>query len=353
MSDFQSSNSASSPRPGSIYPLEPAIPHVPGVPHSFGVGVLMILVTMFAVLFAAMRSLDAHPGVFASVAFLFLCVALGQMLLFQGRQPRKASLWVGGVLGPIEAIVLVYIMLHLSRGFGRFSPLEVLLAIVLIAIVSILLGVLQGYCAGTLTAGIFLFLERRQPQAVAEIVPEIELEPAGDDDFTTLAMWLSDPSLLRHWRATYPTFPLDRDSLAARRAETAGAEPSRLMLKAVAQGDHRMLGYLELAGVDRATHVARLELPVIDPAAPQRGELSMRLLRAAIGRAGQLQVARLFARVPANQKPLVRCYRRAGFTWLSNTTASPTGGPTLYLMEIAVPQSHREEASPAAEVRSP
>ena len=72
----------------------------------FGVGVLMILMTAFAVLFAAMRTFGAPPEVFIVIAVLFLGVTLGQILLFQGKQPRKASVVAGAVIFPMGILAV-------------------------------------------------------------------------------------------------------------------------------------------------------------------------------------------------------------------------------------------------------
>ena len=85
-----------------LEPLECPASDVASVPRRFGMGVLLILVTAFAVLFAAMRTIGVPPGLFVLVAVLFLGVTLGQILLFKGKRPREASLLVGGILFPLE-----------------------------------------------------------------------------------------------------------------------------------------------------------------------------------------------------------------------------------------------------------
>ena len=119
-----------------------------GVPHRFGMGILLLMTTMFAVLFAALQLLGARTAVFIVVAVMFTGVGLGQMLLYGGRYPRAASIWVGAALFPIEVIGL---WIH----FG--SPAEGFAALL---IVSPLLGAGFGYLAGGLTAGVFFLLEK-------------------------------------------------------------------------------------------------------------------------------------------------------------------------------------------------
>ncbi len=127
-----------------------------GVPRRFGMAVLMLLMTMYAVLFATMTLLDANPPIFIVVAILFTGVGLGQMLLFEGKYPRAASVWVGGCLFPLEilgALLIVVFFVPAVRG-------DVVPWLLILLILSPALGAGFGYLAGGLTAGVFLLIER-------------------------------------------------------------------------------------------------------------------------------------------------------------------------------------------------
>jgi hypothetical protein len=128
-----------------------------GVPRRFGMAILMMLVTMFAVLFAAMESLGARPIVFIPTAILFAGVALGQMLLFGGKYPRAASVWVGACLFPVEILAVLLCAIFFPSLVSTFSDTVPLL--VLLLFLSIPLGAGLGYLAGGLTASAFLFIE--------------------------------------------------------------------------------------------------------------------------------------------------------------------------------------------------
>ncbi len=54
--------------------------------------------TMFAVLFAVLRSLNVPAREFAYIALFFLGVGAGQALLFHGQRPRRASIVTGIVM---------------------------------------------------------------------------------------------------------------------------------------------------------------------------------------------------------------------------------------------------------------
>jgi len=140
-----------------------------GVPHRFGMGILMLMMTMFAVLFAAMQLLGARPEVFIVVAVLFAGVGLGQMLLYGGKYPRAASIWVGAGLFPVE---MVGVLIHMGAREE----------IICLLVGSPLLGAGFGYLAGGLTAGVFLLLEKhaKRLQPGPEKGPKGEAGEAGE-----------------------------------------------------------------------------------------------------------------------------------------------------------------------------
>jgi hypothetical protein len=142
-----------------------------GVPRRFSVGELMLVVSFFAVLFAVMRSLDFHPAVFAVVGLFFVVVAVGQAVLFGGKDPRRASVRVGAVLAAI-AIVLLSLFPFAMRLLGRFpSFIELLVWFVTFTAAlaaGVPLGGLAGYLAGALLAGVFLILRMVRPPREGE-----------------------------------------------------------------------------------------------------------------------------------------------------------------------------------------
>jgi MFS family permease len=123
-----------------------------GLPRRFGLGVLMLLVTLAAVLFSALRSLGACPEVFAVISTMFAAVAVGQIFLFRGRYPRAASIWVGGCFFPLQVVALV---IWLSLAYGP-API---FAVAVMLLVSIPLGAGFGYLSGGLVGGVFLILD--------------------------------------------------------------------------------------------------------------------------------------------------------------------------------------------------
>jgi len=132
-----------------------------GVPRRFGVFLLMLMVTLYAILFSFLRTLHASNTIFALLAVLFTGIGIGQAVLFGGRYPRAASIWIGAVMAPIEIIIYCC----LENDFGRLSGSEFVAAAIVLVIAGIPLGAIFGYLFGTLTAGGFFLVdwyEKRQ-----------------------------------------------------------------------------------------------------------------------------------------------------------------------------------------------
>ena len=139
-----------------------------GVPRRFGVSVMLVITTMYAVLFAVLQKTPA--GFFVTVALFFTVVGLAQAVLFKGRNPRKASIVTGTVLGglfifvrnAIEIVRLFQLLSHLGPLTSPviFRQFVILLVMTLCGVV---FGALLGYLAGGLIAAVFLFLNKVQP----------------------------------------------------------------------------------------------------------------------------------------------------------------------------------------------
>ncbi len=132
-----------------------------GVPRRFGVFLMMLMVTLYAILFSFLRTLHASNTIFALLAVLFTGIGIGQAVLFGGRYPRAASIWIGAVMAPIEIIIYCCLENH----FGQLSGSEFVAAAIVLVIAGIPLGAIFGYLFGTLTAGGFYLVdwyEKRQ-----------------------------------------------------------------------------------------------------------------------------------------------------------------------------------------------
>jgi hypothetical protein len=89
---------------------EPDVPSLPstwnallrinaaGVPRQFGVGTALLIMTMFAILFAVLQMLRVSAGDFAIISLFFFGVGVGQALFFHGQRPMLASIVMGVVM---------------------------------------------------------------------------------------------------------------------------------------------------------------------------------------------------------------------------------------------------------------
>ena len=128
-------------------PVPQVIVREAGVPRQFGVGTLLIITTMYAVLFAVLRVCGASPTDYAVVGLFFFAVGLGQMFLFKGQQPRRASMIAG-----VGFVVIGIILLRLLGGLITID-MESLWA-------GAFYGMTCGYLAGALIAGVFLVIDK-------------------------------------------------------------------------------------------------------------------------------------------------------------------------------------------------
>jgi hypothetical protein len=120
-------------------------------PVQFGIGTLLVITTMYAVLFASLRVLHAPPSVFVVIALLFTVVGLGQTFLYKGQRPRRASMIAGACF-----FVGLYVIYRVAFGdeylyhfFAPFDPVE-----------GAFFGAIYGYVAGLLISGAFLVVDK-------------------------------------------------------------------------------------------------------------------------------------------------------------------------------------------------
>jgi len=118
-----------------------------GVPRQFGVGILLVITAMYAVLFAVLRAMDAPPSVYTMVGLFVFAIGLGQMLLFKGQRPRRASM-----IARLGFVVSASILHWIFEGFETIDLVWLLNGAVY--------GVVCGYVAGVLIASVFLLIDK-------------------------------------------------------------------------------------------------------------------------------------------------------------------------------------------------
>lgn len=150
-----------------------------GVARRFSMGMLLALTTTYAILLGLMRALD-FPGEWIVLWTVFFTGAgLGQPILFEGKNPRAASVWFGAVLFPLEVFLLqIYWTLTSMDAPGPGD-------IAAFTILAIPAGAPLGYLAGCLAAGVFFladqytkFVEKRRGPDDTDDAPA---DPLGDN----------------------------------------------------------------------------------------------------------------------------------------------------------------------------
>jgi hypothetical protein len=108
-----------------------------------------------AVLFAVWRFMKWTPIVLVWVALFFFAIGLGQMLMFNGQRPRKASVIVGACT--YLCMILGYVAYESYEV--RAIPADPLFWL-LFFLINVPVGMLLGYIAGGLIASHFLLIDK-------------------------------------------------------------------------------------------------------------------------------------------------------------------------------------------------
>jgi hypothetical protein len=149
-------------------------PEIFSVPRRFDMATILVAMTGFALLFAGLRAMDARPEIMASLAGLFVAVAIGQAFVATAGNPRTASIIAGGLYWFVASAVM---------GMGITSDRLDFCYLTL----AVIFGPITGYLAGTLVGGVFLvayhlreggFLSRRA--TADDDDNESPWEPEGD-----------------------------------------------------------------------------------------------------------------------------------------------------------------------------
>lgn len=125
-----------------------------GFNRRFSLATVMLMMAGASVLLAVMNVFNVSPFVSGTMIVLCFATALGQMFLFGGRDPRRASIVVGTLfctVGPLLSAIFLGV-----RVFGsRYFVTELLIVLLL----GVPLGAMAGYVAGCVVAGVLLMME--------------------------------------------------------------------------------------------------------------------------------------------------------------------------------------------------
>lgn len=174
-----------------------------GVSRRFGTGHMLVAVGLFAPLFGILQALDTPPVGYAFCALFCASIPLGQVFLYQGRRPRRASCLVGTRLLPLLVVGGIALVeapdliadLRLGGFYDELAGFVLVLLLVFAAMAG--LGYALGYVIGTISAGVFLVVDQkwnagRRGEASSS---DVEAEEASTDaalDVPAAGRWWLD-----------------------------------------------------------------------------------------------------------------------------------------------------------------
>lgn len=121
-----------------------------GVPRRYDLSTMFVVCTACALLFATMNAWDCPVEVALFVGFFLLCIGAGQALLSGGKNPRRASWFVGFFFGFASVLISAWL---------REGPLRGTLLSFPGALMWGLCVSFFGYLAGVFIGGVFLIAD--------------------------------------------------------------------------------------------------------------------------------------------------------------------------------------------------
>jgi RimJ/RimL family protein N-acetyltransferase len=142
----------------------------------------------------------------------------------------------------------------------------------------------------------------------------IELRAFDEADIGQLLVWVDSPEFLMQWAGPVFSFPLDEGQFRKHLLQANGPNPKLMAFKMVDRANQAMVGYLELAAIDRVDRSATLARVLVGPEGARNHGLGYQAVRAALGIAfEQLDLHRVGLGVFDFNHRAIRCYEKAGF----------------------------------------
>ncbi len=136
----------------------PSSPDVPyGVPRRFSLGTVMIVTACFGLMLVGLIRWGLSRAVIAIVVVEVATVAVGQVALFGGKQPRKASIVAG--IG-FMFVVMIGVAWYDAATHAKDTP--GVSTLIVMALPFAASGAFFGYISGGAVAGIFLIMDKTE-----------------------------------------------------------------------------------------------------------------------------------------------------------------------------------------------
>lgn len=133
---------------------QPVKTRVYGVPRRYGLDTILVVVTLFAVLFGLLTWTGLHPVLIGLFVLFIAGVGVSQAVFFGGKNPRLASVLGGLAMWILIGIGAVAVASY--RSGDRWPRPEDFFCLLF---GGVWFSPLLGYVAGTFVAGVFMILE--------------------------------------------------------------------------------------------------------------------------------------------------------------------------------------------------
>ena len=141
-----------------------------GMKRRFSLATIAAMIVAASLLLALLKAVNAPPLTSALILGFIAVTAISQMLLFDGKRPRLASMVAGAVFWPALILVLIFADVG-RRGWQNRDDL------VSVVFVNAILGTIFGYGAGGTVAGVLLLMD-----LVESWLPAKRLASKADDE---------------------------------------------------------------------------------------------------------------------------------------------------------------------------
>ncbi|OGP78486.1 MAG: hypothetical protein A2V86_15660 [Deltaproteobacteria bacterium RBG_16_49_23] len=145
-------------------------------------------------------------------------------------------------------------------------------------------------------------------------VNTIELKPFERNDFLRLIGWVKTPEFLLQWAGPVFHFPLDESQLDIYLKDSLGNPPLRKIYKAMNIADRRIIGHIELNGIDLRNKLATVCRVLVGEPSERRKGIGLQMVRKILEIGfDQLGLHRMDLVVFDFNQAAIKCYEKAGF----------------------------------------
>jgi len=143
---------------------------------------------------------------------------------------------------------------------------------------------------------------------------QIELKPFEKNDFSRLIDWIKTPEFLLQWAGPIFSFPLDESQLDIYLKGSQENPPLRRIYKVINTSDRRVIGHIELNGIDLRNKAATLCRVLVGDRSLRGKGIAPQMLKELLEVGfSQFGLHRIDLLVFDFNQAAIRCYEKVGF----------------------------------------